>query len=212
MSHSNFSFLMALDADALLGEEDERREFIESEFSDRFGNRLDENNYFHHLAVFFKDGSYLLWPKSEPGGFADVASENRWQAVHRYALQCVAVDFRLFGATTWTLGDSGNAGNEKMDALTFDDLLSEIYNQVPTSLSEQYSSLQGESAGLGTIPDESGMTEYDRRKMVLMFEAFRNSDHVPFTKWSVVSPYEYRAFDLTQGEEPNAILITDIHA
>ena len=55
------------------------------------------------------------------------------------------------------------------------------------------------------------MKEYDRRKMVLMFEALRNSNHVPFTRWSVVSPYEYRAFDLTLGEEPNAILITDVH-
>ena len=211
MSHSNFSFLMALDADAFLGDEDERQEFIESEFSDRFGNRLDENNYFHHLAVFFKDGSYLIWPKSEPGGFADVANENRYQAVRRYVLQCVSVDFKLFGAIRWTFGDSGNAGNEKIDELTFDDLLSEIYNQVPASLSALYSSHQGRPAWLGTISDESGMKEYDRRKMVLMFEALRNSNHVPFTRWSVVSPYEYRAFDLTLGEEPNAILITDIH-
>ena len=75
MSHANCSFLMSLDADALLGDEDERREFIADEFSDRFRNRLDENNYFHHLAVFFKDGSYLMWPNSEPGGFADVPNE-----------------------------------------------------------------------------------------------------------------------------------------
>src|SRR5208283_2893248 len=123
MSHSNFSFLMALDADAFLGDEDERREFIESEFSDRFDSRLDENNYFHHLAVFFKDGSYLIWPKSEPGGFADLANENRWDAVRRYALQCVSVDFKLFGATTWTLGDAESEGNKKIAGLTFDDLL-----------------------------------------------------------------------------------------
>ncbi|MGO9019611.1 MAG: hypothetical protein ACLQVJ_14805 [Syntrophobacteraceae bacterium] len=211
MSHSNFSFLMALDADAFLGDEEERREFIADEFSERFGNRLDENNYFHHLAVFFKDGSYLLWPKSEPGGFADVASENRYQAVRRYAFQCVAVDFRLFGAIRWTFGDSENAGNQKIDAMTFDELLSEIYKQVPGSLSEQYSSLQGRPAWLSTIPGESWMTEHDRRKKVLMFEALRNSNHVPFTTWCIVSPYEYRAFDLTRSEEPNAILITDIH-
>jgi hypothetical protein len=211
MSHSNFSFLMALDADAFLGGEDERREFISEEFSDRFGSRLDDNNWFHLQAAFFKDGSYLMWPNSEPGIFAEVAIENRWDAVRRYALQCVAVDFRLFGAMTWTLGDSGNAGNEKIDGLTFDDLLAEIYNTAPASLSEQYSSLRGKPAWLGTIPDESWTGEYDRRKMVLMFEALRNSDHVPFTKWCIVSPYEYRAFDLTRCEEPNAILITDIH-
>jgi hypothetical protein len=202
---------MALDADAFLGDEDERLEFISEKFSDRFGNRLDENNYFHHVAVFFKDGSYLIWPKSEPGGFADLSNENRWLAVRRYALQCVAVDFKLFGARTWTLGDSGNEGNQKIDGLTIDDLLSEIFRQVPASLSEHYSSLQGKPAWLGEIPDESGMKEYDRRKMVLMFEALRNCDHVPFTRWCIVSPYEYRAFDLTRCEEPNAILITDIH-
>jgi hypothetical protein len=203
---------MALDADAFLGDEDERREFISEEFSDRFRDRLDENNWFHHLAVFFKNGSYLMWPKSEPGIFAEIPLENRWDAVRRYALQCVAVDFRLFGAMTWTLGDIGNEGNKKIDGLTFDDLLMEIYRQVPASLSKQYSSLQGKPAWLSTILDESWMAEYDRRKMVLMFEALRNSNHVPFTKWSsVVSPYEYRAFDLTLGEEPNAILITDIH-
>lgn len=155
MSHANCTFLMALDADAFLGDEDERREFIESEFSDRFGNRLEENNYFHHLAVFFKDGSYLIWQKSEPGIFAEIPIENRWQAVRRYALQCVSVDFKLFGAIRWTFGDSGNAGNEKIDEITFDDLLSEIYNQVPSSLSALYSSLQGKPAWLGTIPDES---------------------------------------------------------
>ena len=211
MSHANCLFLMALDADAFLGDEEEQREFIESEFSDRFGDRLDENNYFHHLAVFFKDGSYLIWPKSEPGGFADVANENRWQAVHRYALQCVSVDFKLFGAITWTFGDNENEGNKKIDGLTFDDLLSEIYTTVPASLSEKYSTLQGKPAWMGNLPDESWMTEYDRRKMVLMFEALRNSDNVPFTKWGIVTPYEYRAFDLTRCEEPNAILITNIH-
>lgn len=211
MSHAHCSFLMALDADAFLSDEDERREFIESEFSDRFGSRLDENNWVHHLAIFFKDGSYLIWPNSDPGSFADLPNENRWLAVHRYALQCVAVDFKLFGAMIWTFGDSGNAGNEKIDGLTFDDLLAGIYGQVPASLSELYSSLQGKPAWLVTIPDESWMAEYDRRKMVLMFEALRNSDHVPFTKWCIVRPYEYRAFDLTRGEEPNAILITDVH-
>jgi hypothetical protein len=41
---------------------------------------------------------------------------------------------------TWTFGDSENEGNLKIDGLTFDDLLSEIYNQVPASLSAQYSS------------------------------------------------------------------------
>lgn len=211
MSHANSTFLMALDADAFLGEEDERREFIEEEFSERFGSRLDENNWFHHLAVFFKDGRYLMWPNSEPGSFAELSSGDRWQAVRRYALQCVAVDFRLFGATPWTLGDTGNEGNEKIDALTFENLLAEIYRQVPVLLSEQYSSLIGKPEWSATIPDESWMTEYDRRKMALMFEAVRNSNHVPFTRWSVVTPYEYRAFDLTLGEEPNAILITDIH-
>jgi len=202
---------MALDADAFLGDEDERRELIESDFSDKFESRLDENNWFQHLAVFFKDGSYLVWPNSDPGNFAEISGKNRWQAVRRYALQCVAIDFRLFGAMNWTFGDSENEGNQKIDGLTYDDLLSEIYNQVPASLSEQYCSLQGKPAWLGTIPHESWMREYDRRKMVLMFEALRNSDHVPFTKWSPISPYEYRAFDLTLGEEPNAVLITDIH-
>ena len=211
MSHSSFSFLMALTADAFLNDEDDRREFIESEFSHRFGSRLDQNNWVHHLATFFKDGTYLICPNSKPGSFADIPDENRWQAVRRYALQCVAVGFGLFGASTWTFGDRGNAGNEKIDELTFEDLLSGIYRQVPASLSEQYSSLQGKPACLGTIPDDSWMAEYDRRKMVVMFESLRNSDHVPFTKWCIVSPYEYRAFDLTRCEEPNAILITDIH-
>jgi hypothetical protein len=104
-----------------------------------------------------------------------------------------------------------NDGNDKIDGLTFDDLLAGIFNTVPASLSKQYSSLLGKPAWLGTIPDESWRTEYDRRKMVLMFEALRNSDHVPFTGWCIVSPYEYRAFDLTRCEEPNSILITDIH-
>jgi hypothetical protein len=210
MSHSNFSFLMALDADAFLNGEDDRREFIESEFSHRFGSRLDQNNWVHHLAIFFKDGSYLIWPNSDPGGFVDIPAESRWQAVRRFALQCVAVDFRLFGAMTWTFDDKGNAGNEKIDGLTFDDLLSGIYGHVPSSLSELYSSLQGKPACLGTIPDDLWMAEYDRRKKVVMFESLRNSNHVPFTK-GIVTPYEYRAFDLTLGEEPNAILITDIH-
>src|SRR5208283_5574604 len=34
----------------------------------------------------------------------------------------------------------GNEGNQKIDELSFDDLLSEIYKQVPAWLSEQYSS------------------------------------------------------------------------
>lgn len=56
---------------------------------------------------------------------------------------------------TWTFGDYGNEGNQRIDSLTFDDLLSEIYNQVTASLSAQYSTLQGKPACLGTIPDES---------------------------------------------------------
>jgi hypothetical protein len=59
-----------------------------------------------------------------------VSSDLR-DAVRRYALQCVAVDFRLFGATPWTLGDTGNEGNQKINAMTFDELLSEIHKQVP---------------------------------------------------------------------------------
>ena len=148
MSQSNFSFLMALDNDAFQGDDDERRKYIADEFSERFGRRLDENNWFHHLAVFFKDGSYLAWPDCEPGIFVEVPIENRWQAVRRYALQCVAVDFQLFGATPWVIGESGNEGNQKIDAATFDDLLVEIYNQVPASLSEQYFSLKPESVSL----------------------------------------------------------------
>src|SRR5271157_3410009 len=171
MSHSNFLFLMALQADAFLGDEDERREFISEEFSDRFGSRLDDNNWFHHLAAFFKDGSYLMWPKSEPGIFAEIQPENRWDAVRRYALQCVAVDFRLFGAMAWTFGDSGNDGNKKIDELAFDELLAEIFGQVPAWISERYSSLQGKPECMGTIPNELWAEEYDRRKLVLLFEA-----------------------------------------
>lgn len=211
MSHSNFSFLMALHADAFLGDEDERREFIESEFFDKFGSRLHGDSQVHYIAVFYKDGTYLAWPTSDPGSFADIPDENRWQAVWRFALQCVAVDFRLFGATPWTIGNRGNAGNEKISELTFNELLSEIYRQIPSSLSELYSSLQDNPASLGTIPDEFSTAEHDRRKRALMFEALRDSNHVPFTRWRIVTPYEYRAFDLTLGEEPNAILITDIH-
>ena len=155
MSHANSCFLMALDSDAFLGDEDERRELISEEFSDKFGSRLDENNYFHHVAVFFKDGTYLIWPKSEPGSFADIPSEIRYQSVRRYALQCVSVDFKLFGAMTWTFGDHGNEGNQKIDELSCDELLTEIYRQVPASISQQYASIQGKLAWLGTIPDDS---------------------------------------------------------
>jgi len=69
---------------------------------------------------------------------------------------------------------------------------------------------QGKPACFGPFPDDLWMAEYDRRKRAMMFEALRNSNHVPFTKWCIVTPYEYRAFDLTLGEKPNAILITDI--
>ncbi len=123
---------MALDADAFLGNEDERRDFIKGEFSDRFDSRLDENNWFHHLAAFFRDGSYLMGPKSEPGIFADIPAENRWDAVRRYALRCVAVDFRLFGASTWTLGDNANEGNKKTDEPT----ALRIYELQPSGVTE----------------------------------------------------------------------------
>jgi hypothetical protein len=89
----------------------------------------------------------------------------------------------------WTFGDSGKGGNQKIDGLAFDDdLLYEIYRQIPGWLSEQYSSLQGKPAWSSTIPRESWMAEYDRRKMAMMFEALRKCNNVPFTEWCVVSP------------------------
>jgi hypothetical protein len=41
---------MTLHADVFLGDEDERRWLIESDFSDKFESRMDENNWFQHLA------------------------------------------------------------------------------------------------------------------------------------------------------------------
>lgn len=212
MSHGNHLFLMAIDSDVLQDDDDdERREYIADEFSERFRSRLDENNWFRHLAVVFKDGNYVMWPDCELEIFGDTPVESRWEVVRRYALQCVAVDFLLFGATPLAIGESGNEGNKKIDALSFDELLAEIYNQIPASLSAQYHSLEGKPGGLHEIPDESWRVEHERRKTVLRFEAFRNCDCLPFTRWPMVSAYEYRAFDITWGEEPNAILITDIH-
>ena len=89
-------------------------------------------------------GREELSPKTD-GIFADTPDKNRWDAFRRYALQCVAVDCRLFGATPWGIGESGNEGNQKIDAATFDDLLAEIYNRHSPGRSSSWSRSRGRS-------------------------------------------------------------------
>lgn len=60
------------------------------------------------------------------------------------------------------------------------------------------------------ISDESWKAEHESRRMALMFEALRNSSHVPFTAWPMITVYESRVLDITWDEETVAILVIDI--
>lgn len=208
MSHSNYAFLLYFDAEVLMSTSKEKIERISKTFEDRFGLRLDSNNWFAHLAAFFKDGTFCVWPGKEPGRFARVPKEKRWDEVMRYVIQCIAFDFNLYGTRAIENGGERNSENQQIYTATSERLVYDICRRIPKRLAKIYEALGEES----DFPyDYAWLEEASRRKTVLMYEAFRRSVHPPFTEWLAVTPYEYRAFDLTYGMEANTILISDIH-
>ena len=207
--HATYSFLLSIDNDAA-----DIPAAADGAFDSLFNNQLDDNNWYQPEALILKDGrAFQMCEKDDWRGrgclldetISPILPADRWQWAMHFALSCVAIDLHLFGTSGIALGEQ-DSGAKKIDGSSWDDLVAAIEDELPRRLSNAYSEIVGKKK-----LDAFDLKEYERAKDAVRFEAFRNSERKPFTDNGHLTPYNYRCFDLTNGEEPNAVLLVDIH-
>jgi hypothetical protein len=201
--HALFSFLIHLDKKCKSKEDVEAA--VGAEFSAYYDDHCDENNWRTLRSVAMKTGSGVWFGKHEPD-----PSLLQWETARKFALDCIAADMRMFDITPYGLPGARLPNPDpafaQLRTLSFDELVTQIHGQVPVRLSQAYTQIIGTKVD----PDKWDANEFHRRELAQQYELFRRSDHPPFAI-ELESPYRYRAYDLTHGETPNAILVADIH-
>lgn len=209
MSHATYSFLLSLE------DEHNPKEEAISVFESFAADRCDDNNWFQEEALVLIDGqTFCMCPEDDYRGrnilyqeILKVPQEERWNWSRKFALDCVVLDMGVFGACSISLGGADEY-YEQIKSISFDELVAHILQEIPNKISDAYREIIGKG-----LPNSFDMDEYRRRKLVKNFEAFRNCGYdnsVPFTV-EYLTPYDYRAFNLTCEEPANAILFVDIH-
>jgi len=212
MSHGIYHFL--------INTEETEGEDILSDVSDTFESyardHCDENNWYTLLTIVTKDNRALYYSDAEREGFGpgeetDEQKAKRWDRAVRSALDCVAIDMRLFDIQPYDLGGEPDVGLVKLDELGYDELIQRIHRDVPKRLSEAYAALLNPPDLVNKTAVDRMLDNWQRRMLAKHYEMFRECPRiVPFTD-TIDTPYDYRAYDLTCGYEPNAILTVDIH-
>lgn len=213
--HGVYHFLMHLDAEPEAGETAERRERrlvaeAQGEFEYWAESACDDNNWSNPLALTLKDNTHIFCDANRK---PEEGADYNWAAANTFAAQCVAIDLGVHGAHAISLGEP-DAGSEAIEKLSYVETCQAIEKEGPRQLVEVYQRLAE-----GKPPREpwhgqrdASFESYLRRKTVALVEAYQGAVHKPFCRNGDATPYEYRAFDLTNGlEEPNAILTVDIH-
>lgn len=201
--HAVYFFLMSLeDADDLEGAE--LLANAEETFSGRFSDNLDENNWWTAQAVVCEDGASAISSEIEN---PDYPLED-FQTLRRIATQAVITDLSSHLHGVWDVNPlafgARGADETRMDQMTLAELLTEVGRKVPPALSEMYARMSVDGGAHGDLQG------YQRRRAVEIFERLLGCDTPPFA--SDGTPYEYRAFDLTWGEDGRkAIFLVDIH-
>ncbi len=222
MSHASYLFLLKLH---LSEPEDEIVLGAEGEFDEWAEHATDENNWSQHEALVLRDGRVLpMCPADDWRGREELHDEllakmdpaKRWDWAMRCALDCVVTDLGVFDLQKIALFEptpDEKKESERLDAMTFGDLLAHTHDSACKRLAADYEWARSHPRRpeLRDAKDD-WMRDYRRRKLSRGYEILRGCHTQPFTDDGVVTPYEYRAFDLTGSkDEYNAILITDIH-
>jgi Ni/Co efflux regulator RcnB len=220
MSHASYLFLCKLH---LSEPEDEIVLGAEGEFDEWAEHATDENNWSQHEALVLRDGRVLAmcpegdWRGREElqqGLLTEMAQDKRWDWAMRHALDCVVTDLGVFELQKIALFEptpDEKKEEARLDAMTFADLLAHTHETACKRLSAEYEWARGQPRR-PELRDKDWIRDYRRRKLSRGYEILRGCHTQPFTDDGVVTPYEYRAFDLTGSkDEYNAILITDIH-
>jgi hypothetical protein len=168
------------------------------------------------------------------GKFApSTLTSRRWDWAMRLGLDCVVCDLGVFELPRFDvqalLGEPPKAlrseqgalallelpasEEERLNALSFGDLLAHVHETACQRLSTEYAHVHATQGRRRKPGDhDAWLRDYRRRRLARGYEILRACESTPpFTDDSGVTPYEYRAFDLTETEVADAILITDIH-
>jgi hypothetical protein len=235
--HANYFFLLDLDTESVpppdpkTGRAQEVTDAVDAAF-ESFGDEwCDENNYWQHMIVVFRDGrAYQLAGGEEQGDdwrgrdraydpfVTSTPPEERFAKLRKAALECQIGEMGLNGASvSFFLDVDARAAWTKLEALSFDEQMALVRTAAPAKLAEAYAAFGKPQPG-DDAPDgkhRAWMRNYSRKKTAQIFEALMSEHHpAPFVAPGPV--YDYRAFDLTTEGDPSeaagtAILVSDIH-
>jgi hypothetical protein len=206
--HSNSLFLLSVDD--MEADVNDIASEAESNWEYRFGNRLDENNWYKIWGICLNGKTYVRDDEGEPFEIQKTTSEDEDVSdPFRLAMGIAAIDLRLYDAVGLSIIDC--PARKKIDEMSIEELLEAITTEVPQKLSQLYKNAAGFKPTLGYEKES-----YDRYKIARGYELFMNSFIPPFTHFPG-SAYDWRCWDCRDNshenfnEKENVILMVDIH-
>jgi hypothetical protein len=211
--HAANCFLLSLEGDDPVKD-------AKSQLNNWANRRCDENNWYKEEVLITRKGDIIQmcedgdWRgREEVGHYVKAnAGSAPFEWARRFTLNCVCTDLDVFDLPRFSIIPPTNeqeAMRKKLDEMSFGDLIQYIDETVPKKLSRIYAEMKRDN------PPDDWLADYKRRRMVDTFERYYSTHTKPFSCDG--TPYEYRAFDLTGGDDLNeigdsaAIMIVDIH-
>lgn len=215
MSHAVYHFLLALDVDDRESAE-KIRAAAQNAFDMYAEGHTDDNNWSAPIDVVLRDDRVIPFEKEASDRYK--LAKHPWKEAVRYALDCVATDLDFWEhSRPFGLGKASKDEKKELEAsqkLSDQEFYAAIVKKTAQFLSGAYALLfkrgppKRKKEDLGS---EDWLEAFRRDTHAAKLAHLMSCNLVPFTT-SLATPYEYRAYDLTQGdEEPNAILRVDIH-
>ncbi len=211
--HSVYSFLIDnLDSDPNAADKDLQDAAV-GILERYFDHNGDENNGYEPLVLILPSGRFV--PIVEKGDWRGrdewvplvqkVNPAKRWDWAMTFALQCVAIDAELWRAASIHLGQP-DPGGDKINKATRDELIAEIYKQVPARLVEMLQVFN---------PQTDMLDAYRINKLARLLDLFHGAKPKPFAQAD--TPYVYRAYDLREDgwdekiKKDCGIVLADVH-
>jgi len=194
--HANYLFLIN-------SEDLDTPDEVVSEWEETYAHyQTDENNWYEPISVFHRG---ILYEKNASG---ELEKAKRVLDVFGLAMRIAATDMGVNDACN--LGLIPSVGRDELDELSKEEILEEITNQVPKSLSRAYLGAQGKKPS--SRFDEDG---YERMKKARQYELFMDSAVPPFSN-HISTPYDYRCYDIRDTNDKfdaltESVLVIDIH-
>jgi hypothetical protein len=216
MSHATYCFLINISDPEATDQE------IASDVVDTIAmwaeRHCDENNWYQEEAVVLANPDparagrvvgFAPVPgyRNEMGArISLIPQQDRWEWARLLSLQCVASNFELGGRSSYSFLDDKP---EESFWNNFDDLKKQILDEMPPRLAALWArgALENDDNNRQNFLDAHHRNKWSR-EMGLFLGSIRWGT-VPFATDG--TPYDYRAFDLTNGHEGTAIVFVDIH-